>query len=83
MIDRACASDHPYEAIVFYAFNRFFRNVAEMELTIRKLRKHGVEVVSVMQPPGDDPSQILVVRSSEPLTNTPPGKSETRRQAKK
>lgn len=60
MIDRACALDHPYEAIVFYAFNRFFRNVAEMELTIRKLRKHGVEVVSVTQPSGDDPSQILV-----------------------
>jgi site-specific DNA recombinase len=60
MIDRACASDHPYDAIVFYAFNRFFRNVAEMELTIHKLRKHGVEVVSVTQPTGDDPSQILV-----------------------
>ena len=60
MIERACASDHPYDAIVFYAFNRFFRNVAEMELTIRKLRKHGVEVVSVTQPTGDDPSQILV-----------------------
>jgi DNA invertase Pin-like site-specific DNA recombinase len=52
--------DHPYDAIIFYAFNRFFRNVAEMELTIRKLRKHGVEVVSVTQPTGDDPSQILV-----------------------
>ena len=60
MIERACAPDHPYDAIIFYAFNRFFRNVAEMELTIRKLRKHGVEVVSVTQPTGDDPSQILV-----------------------
>jgi site-specific DNA recombinase len=60
MLDRACAPDHPYDAILFYAFNRFFRNVAEMELTIRKLRKHGVEVVSVTQPTGDDPSQILV-----------------------
>ncbi|MBR0861698.1 recombinase family protein [Bradyrhizobium diazoefficiens] len=60
MIERACAPDHPYDAILFYAFNRFFRNVAEMELTIRKLRKHSVEVVSVTQPTGDDPSQILV-----------------------
>lgn len=59
MLDRACASDHPYDAIVFYAFNRFFRNVAEMELTIRKLRKHGVEVVSLTQPTEDDSSQIL------------------------
>ncbi|WP_371422029.1 recombinase family protein [Tardiphaga sp.] len=60
MIERACGSDHPFDAIIFYAFNRFFRNVAEMELTIRKLRKHGVDVVSVTQPTGDDPSQILV-----------------------
>ncbi|WP_396604954.1 recombinase family protein [Bradyrhizobium sp. YCK136] len=60
MIERACAPDHPYDAILFYAFNRFFRNVAEMELTIRKLRKHSVEVVSVTQPTEDDPSQILV-----------------------
>jgi site-specific DNA recombinase len=60
MIERACAPDHPFDAVVFYAFNRFFRNVAEMELTIRKLRKHDVEVVSVTQPTGDDPSQILV-----------------------
>ena len=28
MIERACAHDHPYDAIIFYAFNRFFRNVA-------------------------------------------------------
>jgi hypothetical protein len=35
---------HPVkpDAIAFPALNRFFRNVAEMELTIRKLRKHGV-----------------------------------------
>src|SRR5262249_6345307 len=40
--------------------SRFYRNGAEMELTIRKLRKHGVEVVSVTQPTGDDPSQELM-----------------------
>jgi site-specific DNA recombinase len=55
MIDRACGPDHPYDAIIFYAFNRFFRNVAEMELTIRKLRKHGVEVVSVTPADGGRP----------------------------
>ncbi len=31
-----------------------------MEFAIRKLRKHGVELVSATQPMGDDPSQILV-----------------------
>ena len=33
---------------------------AEMELTIRSLRKHGVEVVSVTQSTGDDPAQEMV-----------------------
>jgi len=31
-----------------------------MELAIRKLRKHGVEVVSVTQPTGDDQSRELM-----------------------
>ena len=45
---------------MFYSFNRFFRNGADMELAIRKLRKHGVEVVSVTQPTGDDHSRELM-----------------------
>ena len=39
--------------ICVHAFSRFYRNGAEMELLIRKLRKHGVEVVSVTQPTGE------------------------------
>jgi site-specific DNA recombinase len=46
--------------ICVHSFSRFYRNGAEMELTIRKLRKNGVEVVSVTQPTGDDPSQQLM-----------------------
>jgi site-specific DNA recombinase len=57
---RSGNADHPYNAIVLRAFNRFFRNVAEMELTIRKSRKHGVDVVSATQPTENDPTQILV-----------------------
>jgi site-specific DNA recombinase len=60
MIDRACEPDMPCDVIVVYSFNRFFRNGADMELTIRKLRKHGVEVVSVTQPTGDDHSRELM-----------------------
>ncbi len=60
MISRACSPEKPYDVIVFYAFNRFFRNVVEMELTIRKLRRHGVEVESITQPRGDDASHILL-----------------------
>ncbi len=60
MIERACEADKPCDVIVVYSFNRFFRNGADMELTIRKLRKHGVEVVSVTQPTGDDHSRELM-----------------------
>ena len=60
MMERACDPDRPFNTIVFYSFNRFFRNGADMELAIRKLRKHGVEVVSVTQPTGDDHSRELM-----------------------
>ena len=60
MIERACDADHPYDVIVVHAFSRFFRDGAAMELTIRKLRKHGVEVISTTQPTGTDPSQEMM-----------------------
>jgi site-specific DNA recombinase len=60
MMERACDPDKDFDLIVVYSFNRFFRNGADMELAIRKLRKHGVEVVSVTQPTGDDHSRELM-----------------------
>jgi site-specific DNA recombinase len=60
MLDEATGPDRRFDIICVHAFSRFYRNGAEMELTIRKLRKHGVEVVSVTQPTGDDPSQELM-----------------------
>ncbi|MBI3703357.1 MAG: recombinase family protein [Rhizobiales bacterium] len=43
MMEEACAPDKSFDVIVVYSFNRFYRNGADMELAIRKLRKHGVE----------------------------------------
>jgi len=60
MLDEATSADRRFDVICVHAFSRFYRNGAEMELLIRKLRKHGVEVVSVTQPTGDDPSQELM-----------------------
>ena len=60
MLDEATGADRRFDIICVHAFSRFYRNGAEMELTIRKLRKHGVEVVSVTQPTGDDPSQEMM-----------------------
>src|SRR5262249_35002702 len=60
MLDQATSAERRCDVICVHAFSRFYRNGAEMELTIRKLRKHGVDVVSVTQPTGDDPSQELM-----------------------
>ena len=60
MIERACDPDHPYDIILVHAFSRFYRDSVGMELAIRKLRRHGVSVISMTQAVGDDPSSQLV-----------------------
>ena len=60
MLEAAKAPDRTFDVICVHSFSRFYRNGAEMELTIRQLRKSGVDVVSVTQPTGDDPSQQLM-----------------------
>jgi len=60
MLDQATSSKRRFDIICVHSFSRFYRNGAEMELCIRKLRKHGVEVISTTQPTGDDPSQQLM-----------------------
>jgi site-specific DNA recombinase len=60
MLEESESSDRRFDVICVHSFSRFYRNGAEMELTIRKLRKNGVDVVSVTQPTGDDPSQQLM-----------------------
>ena len=60
MLEDARSQERRFDVICVHAFSRFYRNGAEMELTIRNLRKHGVEVVSVTQPTGTDPSQEMM-----------------------
>jgi site-specific DNA recombinase len=60
MLEEAASPDRRFDVICVHTFSRFYRNGAEMELTIRRLRKQGVEVISVTQPTGDDPSQELM-----------------------
>jgi len=60
MLEDARSGERRFDVICVHAFSRFFRNGAEMELTIRRLNKQGVEVVSVTQPTGDDPSQQMM-----------------------
>jgi hypothetical protein len=58
MPEQARDSARRFDVICVHSFSRFYRN--GMEMTIRQLRNCGVEVVSVTQPTGDDPSQQLM-----------------------
>jgi len=60
MIERACDDDRPFDVILVYSFNRFFRDGFGMEMYIRKLAKVGVRLISVTQELGEDPSQVMM-----------------------
>jgi len=81
MLEAAASPDRRFDVICVHAFSRFYRNGAEMEMTIRRLRKQGVEVVSVTQPTGDDPSQELmrqIIGVFDEYTSRENGKNVTR-----
>ena len=54
MIERACDGEHAFDLIVVHSYSRFFREAFEQEFYLRKLAKHGVRVVSITQPVGDE-----------------------------
>lgn len=60
MLEEANGPNRRFDVICVHSFSRFYRNGAEMELAIRRLRKQGVEVISMTQPTGDDPSQQMM-----------------------
>lgn len=60
MLEEARSPSRRFDIVCVHAFSRFYRNGAEMELPIRNLKKHGVAVVSVTQPTGDDPAQEMM-----------------------
>ena len=81
MLETARDPERRFDVILVYAFSRFYRNRAEMELTIRSLQKLGIEVVSVTQPTGDDPSQELmrqIIGIFDEYTSRENGKNVTR-----
>ena len=81
MLEQAREPDRRFDVILVHAFSRFYRNGAEMELTIRSLRKLGVEVVSITQPTGDDPSQEMmrqIIGIFDEYTSKENGKNVTR-----
>jgi DNA invertase Pin-like site-specific DNA recombinase len=62
MIERACDGEQAFELILVHSYSRFFREAFEQEFYLRKLAKHGVRVVSITQPVGDEsePGQAMM-----------------------
>ena len=62
MIERACDGEHAFDVIVVHSYSRFFRDAFGQEFYLRKLAKHGVKLVSITQPLGDedDPAQAMM-----------------------
>jgi DNA invertase Pin-like site-specific DNA recombinase len=58
MIERACDGEHAFHLIVVHSYSRFFREAFEQEFYLRKLAKHGVRVVSITQPVGDETEPV-------------------------
>src|SRR3954453_21962855 len=62
MIERACDGEQAFGVILVHSYSRFFREAFEQEFYLRKLAKHGVKVISMTQPVGDesDPVQAMM-----------------------
>jgi len=62
MIAETCVTEPPFEAIVVHSLSRFFRDSIEFGLYERRLKKHGVAVISITQQTGDDPAGEMARR---------------------
>lgn len=62
MIQEACTTPAPYEAIVIHSLSRFFRDSLEFGLYERQLAKSGIRVISVTQQTSDDPAGEMARR---------------------
>src|SRR5215831_18935061 len=58
MIERACDGEQAFDLILVHSYSRFFREAFEQEFYLRKLAKHGVRVISITQPVGDESEPV-------------------------
>src|SRR5467141_2825217 len=58
MIERACDGEQAFDLILVHSYSRFFREAFEQEFYLRQLAKHGVRVVSITQPVGDETEPV-------------------------
>ena len=62
MITDACVSPPPFDTIIVHSLSRFFRDMIEFALYERRLKKHGIIVLSMTQQTSDDPAGEMARR---------------------
>ena len=60
MIDAAIANLPAFDVILVHSYSRFFRDQLQLEFYVRRLAKHGVRLVSIIQELGDDPMSSMI-----------------------
>jgi DNA invertase Pin-like site-specific DNA recombinase len=60
LLDMASADGGPFDVVVVHSFSRFARDHFALEYHVRRLRKHGVRLISITQDLGDDPMSVMV-----------------------
>jgi site-specific DNA recombinase len=60
MLDLACSSERPFDAIIVHSYSRLYRDLIGMETAAKRLQKAGVDLISATQPSGTEPTQQLV-----------------------
>lgn len=60
MIFDALSVDHPFDAIVVFALSRFFRNLMELCIYEKQLKRANVKLISITQQTGEDEAGQLI-----------------------
>ena len=60
MLDMALTEAPPFKVIVVHSFSRFARDHFALEFQVRRLRKHGVRLVSITQDLGEDQMSVMI-----------------------
>ncbi|MFW8586925.1 recombinase family protein [Rhizobium beringeri] len=60
LLELATGGGSPFDVVVVHSFSRFARDHFALEHAVRRLRKHGVRLVSITQDLGDDPMSVMV-----------------------
>ena len=54
MIAKATGSDRPFDKVIVHSLSRFSRDAMHSEFYVRKLKRAGVQLVSITQELGQD-----------------------------